>query len=177
MTVNGALSGTGAIALEAGGLFTAVQTGASTYSGSIAGGGTFAKQGAGTLTLDGPLNVSTLNVDAGTLNVKTNASNATVNVTANANFGASQTLTALNIIGTGVVGLTAPSPAGLSAIADDDPVTATDDALLDAFIGERSSHASGSDRPVPAVPEPGSFALLLAGALGLLSRRRSAPRV
>ena len=147
---------------------TVNSTFSTTFSGII-GGGTFTKAGAGELTLDGALDVWTINANDGTLDLNANGNNAVVNVSNGAtivNIGVSQTLTAL-IIGDGatvVLDAVAPSPAAPFAEG-----FATDDAgAASAFGGEAST--------VAVVPEPGSVALLAFGALGLIGRRRRATR-
>ena len=114
-------------------------------SGGIAGAFTVTKVGAGTTHLSGTHTFSTLTTSAGTTNVDSAlATTATVNANATTNFTVSQTFGALNI---GTVALANP---------------------LTAFSGSEG----GTHLSVAAVPEPGSIALLLVGALGLGSRRR-----
>ncbi len=129
-------------------------TAATTYAGSIEGGGTLTKQGTGALNLTGALNAWTINANAGTTNVGTNANYAVFNANATTNFSVSQTLTALNIAD----GVTVTFGDGL-------PFAGAPDKLA-GFGG------SGAVAGTGVVPEPGSMGLLLVGALGLLGRRR-----
>lgn len=116
----------------------------SSYSGTITGLLEIDKVGTGALTLDGPLDFSTLTVTDGTLNLDSalGTGASTINANANVNIGVSQTLAVLNIGAGAVVTLeeTPPVPAGESA--------------------------------TQVVPEPGSAALLLGGVTALLGLRR-----
>ena len=118
--------------------------GSLTIAGAIGGAFKVTKVGAGTTTLSGAQNYTTLATNEGVTNVSGafTGGTATVNANATTNFTVSQTLAALNI---GTVPL-----AGLGAAP--------------AFTGGGSA----------VVPEPGSMGLLLTGALGLLARRRRA---
>jgi autotransporter-associated beta strand protein len=146
----GSLSGGGAtggeVALGANTL-TVGNAASTTFSGTISGAtGTLTKQGNGTLMLNGIQTYGTLTTNAGTTNVGSaiGTGGSTVNANATTNFSASQTLAALNI-GAGAV------------------VTFSD-----------TPPFAGFDAPALAVvPEPGSIALLFAGALVIGRRRRS----
>jgi hypothetical protein len=126
------------------------------YSGSLNGGGTFFKDGAGTLYFDGnsQLNVETIIAGAGTLNFDSDVNNASVIVAAVVNFGVSQKINDL-IIGDGAVvtltDLPGPPPGPFPGAAGD---------------------ALAGSVPVQAVPEPGTAALLLGGMLTMLGIRR-----
>ncbi len=139
----GALSGVaGTSILLNGGSLTAGAATVESYAGAIAGDGLFTKAGSGTLTLTGPLSMTTLTASAGTLNVSSPVGTgaSTINANATTNIDASQTLAALNIGTVPVVALgTGPEGASLGSAV---------------------------------VPEPGSFVLLALGAAGLLGRRR-----
>ncbi len=151
----GALSGAvgSEITLGATSVLTAGAVADTTFSGAINGGGVVTKQGAGLLRLDGTLNVWTINANAGTLNINTDGNNATVNANSTVNFGASQTLTALNIGAGAVVSFVSPPPF--------------------AGFGGEPSFDGGKGAPSSAVvPEPGTIGLLMVGVLGLMSRRR-----
>jgi autotransporter family porin len=96
-----------------------------TVNGAISGTGSVTNQGgaANVLTLGGAQSYATLNANAGTTNVNGSFTNGTsvVNVAANAhlNFGASQTLGALNIGAGAVVTMTAtPSLASTAAVPE-----------------------------------------------------------
>lgn len=132
-----------------GGTVEVTATNVLTVPGAISGvGNSLAKTGNGTLTLTGTQNYGTFKTSAGTTNVNGSFTGGTSTVNANAttNFGASQTLAALNI---GTVTF-APSESG-----------------SDAISGLGATSAFGADM----VPEPGSLGLLLTAALGLLARR------
>ena len=118
--------------------------------------GTLTKVGNGTLTLTGTQGYNALTTSAGTTNVNTSftGGTATVNANATTNFNASQTLGALNI-GAGAV-VTFGSGVPFAAVGAD---------------GKDSSPSFASGGSV-IVPEPGSLALLIVGALGVLGRRR-----
>ena len=109
--------------------------------------GTLTKAGAGTLNLTGPQTYATLNANGGVTNLNSALGTGTSTLNANAavNIKTSQTLAALNI-------------------ANGAQVTFGDGLPL---VGEPEKFAT------PAlVPEPGALGLLLAGAPGLLGRRR-----
>jgi hypothetical protein len=115
-----------------------------------------------TLTLSGPQNYPTLNADAGTTHVTGSftGGTATVNVAATLNFGANQTLAALNIAAGAVVTLDESFQFGPAVAGDDGGMTDG---------GDLSPLSSQSG--VQAVPEPGSLSLLLLGVLGIAGRR------
>ena len=123
------------------------------------------KVGTGTLQLNGVQTYSTLNTQGGRTDLNNTLGTGTsiLNANAQTNITVSVTLGALNIGAGAVVTLGNPPPPA-PALAGD--------ALADGFseVGDALAGA-----PVQGVPEPGSAALLLAGALGLLSRRR--PRI
>ena len=148
----GSLSGGGVlggeVALGGNTLTVGDATPATGFSGTISGAtGTVVKVGAGTLTLNGVQTYGTLTANAGITNVNSALGTGTsvVNANATVNFGASQTLAALNI-------------------ADGVEVT----------FGDEPGLVGGPEKfGAPAlVPEPGSMGLLLVGALGVLGRRR-----
>ena len=120
-----------------------------TVANAISGTGTVTNDGglANVLTLTGAQDYAVLNANAGTTNVNGSFTNGTAVVNANAttNFGASQTLGALNI-------------------ADGVEVTFGD--------GLPFAPAPVKFGAAGVVPEPGSLALLAVGALGVLGRRR-----
>ena len=107
------------------------------------------KTGLGALGLNGDQDYPVLTTTAGVTNINGSFTNGTSTVNANSttNFGASQTLGALNI-GAGTVVTFGSGPF--------------------AFTGGGGSKAAASS----VVPEPGSISLLLVGALGILNRRR-----
>ncbi len=116
-------------------------------TGGMDGAFTATKVGAGTTTLSGAQNYSTLTTSDGITNVSGGFTGGTSTVNANAttNFTASQTLGALNI-GAGAV------------------VTFSGPPSLAGFGGESNFGAA-------VVPEPGSMGLLLTAGLGILARR------
>ncbi len=118
-----------------------------TVTAPISGTGSVTNAGGASnvLNLDGAQGYALLTASAGTTNVNGSFTNGTATVNANStvNFGASQTLGALNI-GAGAVVTFGSGPF--------------------AFAGGKGATA--------VVPEPGSLGLLMAGALGLLGRRR-----
>ena len=123
--------------------------------GSTVTGTTLTKLGAGTLTLAGTQTYATLNANGGVTSV-TNVNSAlgtgtsTINANATVNINTSQTLAALNI-------------------ADGVEVTFGDGM---AFAGEPEIFGAAA-----LVPEPGSLAFLMVGALGCLGRRRRSAQV
>jgi fibronectin-binding autotransporter adhesin len=143
---------------------TVTSTATTTFSGSIAGGGLLVKEGAGTLSLDGSsdLNIWTIVVNGGTLNVDSDVNNAVVIVSDNTivNLGVSQKMTDL-IIGDGAVVTLESSPGPLPG-----PLAGGD---LDS---QAAGDALAGSVPVQAVPEPGTAALLLGGMLTMLGIRR-----
>ena len=129
------------------------------YSGGISDGsgtnplavGTVTKAGAGTLTLSGTQTYKTLNANGGVTNLNSALGTGTSTINANAavNINASQTLAAL-------------------IIADGVEVTFGDGLPFDGGPDKGAAFGGGT----AAVPEPGSAGLLLAGALGFLSRQK-----
>ncbi len=116
-------------------------------AGSTVTGSSLEKIGAGTLRIDGTQTYSTLTTTAGTTNINSmlGTGTSTVNANATTNFSSSQTLAALNIGAGAVVTFTSVPP---------------------PFAGDGGKLTAG------VVPEPGSMALLMVGALGVLGRRR-----
>ena len=137
--------GAGAVTDNAAIIFN--RSNALTVTAPISGTGSVTNAGGASnvLNLDGAQGYAVLNANTGTTNVNGSFTNGTATVNANSrlNFGASQTLGALNI-GAGVV--------------------VTFGAGAPAFAGGKGASA--------VVPEPGSIGLLMVGALGLLGRRR-----
>jgi autotransporter-associated beta strand protein len=127
-------------------------------AGSTVTGSTLTKAGNGTLILGGTQTYSTLTTSAGTTNVNSalGTGSSTLNANATTNIGASQTLSALNI-GAGAVVTFGDGPFAFGF----------GDAPEPAFAGGSTALTSAA-----VVPEPGSMALLLTSALGLLCRRR-----
>ena len=161
------------------------RTDALTVSNAITGPGSVNQEGTGTTTLNGALDFPVANINDGRLNldsvlanatindnngilvVNANANNSTVNVADETYFTVNQTLAALNITGGGVATLGAAPPSS--------PSDAPQEADL-PVIGMQSPAAVLADGGVQAVPEPGAMGLLLFGVLGLLGRRRPAPK-
>jgi autotransporter-associated beta strand protein len=146
-------SGAKSVAIAAGAL-TVNQAADTVYDGSITGTGILEKAGAGTLALTGIVDVSTVTVNDGTLNLHVAAGTGTSTINANdaVNLGTDQTLAALNIGASGVVtvgALPPPSPG--------EPLAA---------------FAAPAVENVAPVPEPGAAALLLTGFAMFLRRRR-----
>ncbi len=163
----GNLTGTIGSAIDLGptSTLTVNSTVSTDYSGSIGGGGTLSKEGTGLLWLrgDSELNVWSILVNDGTLNVDSNVNNASVVVSTIANFGVSQRMTELIIADGAVVTLgdlpgPPPAPFAAGGLADGDGLAAGN-ALADSV-------------PVQGVPEPGTAALLLGGMLTMLGIRR-----
>ena len=149
-------------------------------SGSAVAGSTLTKIGAGTLTINGTQCYTALISKAGvtTANTPIGTGASTVSVSpasgaAAVNFGANQTLAALDIGNGGVVtlvsggGPVAPSFGDESSFVFEDP---TADATMTG--GGFSSPTAALAAPALAVPEPGTLALLAVGVLRLLGRRR-----
>ena len=126
-----------------------IVNGTTTIDPDIENGGIL-KTGAGTLNLDGVQNYGSLEATGGTtnLNQPLGTGFSTLTATATVNLATSQTLASLDIGAGGAVQLGAPGPAPLPG----------DDLGAGAVV---------------AVPEPGTFSLLLCGALGVLFRRRT----
>ena len=116
-------------------------------AGSTVTGTTLTKIGAGALTLAGTQTYATLNANAGVTNVNSvlGTGTSTINANATTNIAVSQTLSVLNI-------------------ADGVEVT----------FGTGLPFGGAPEKFGAAVliPEPGSLALLMVGALGCLGRRR-----
>ena len=143
LATNSSIGGTGNIVIN------------STVSES-GGARTLTKVGTGKLELNGLQNYTTLNTQSGRtdLNNILGTGTSIINADAQTNITVSETLAALNIGAGAVVTLGNPPPSAPESFAE---------ALLDFGDGAN---------PVQAVPEPGSAALLVSGALGLLLRRR-----
>ena len=141
--MNRAISGTGKVVKQ--GTGAVIISGAQSYAVLETTGGT--------TTLTTSLPNAEIDNTGGILNVNADATGSTVNVSGTTNFGASQTLAALNIAAGGVVTLGAPGPApGEAAFATDFDLAGI---------------------PAQGVPEPCVAALML-GGLGVLvgARRR-----
>jgi PEP-CTERM motif len=132
-------------------------------SGAVGGATrTLTKAGAGILNLDGDISLQTLTALNGTLNVNGSLTTGTAAVTVTDTVGGapttlrfgsvSQTLSSLSI------------GAGVTVVLTSDPATG-------AFSGVDNVDKGLSLGGNAAVPEPGTFALLLVGALGGLARR------
>lgn len=126
---------------------------AQSYHGAITGSsGTLVKNGSGSLLLDGTQTYGTLTNENGetVVNSALGTGSSSVNVNAGTvKFGSvSQTLSSLSIS----AGATVTFSSGAAS-----------------FTGSGKSPSSGAPA---AVPEPGTLGLLVAGALGLLHRRR-----
>ena len=144
-----------------------IGSGLLTISSPISGGaGALTKDGSGTLTLTGLQNYATLTTGGGITNltVALGTSSSTINANARTNFTTSQTLAALNIGEGGVVVLGAIAPAPLFQEPDEKFAFSPD--------SELSTISLDGDAFGPAVPEPGTVALLLGAAAALLSRRQ-----
>jgi hypothetical protein len=144
---------------------TVTSTTDTTYSGSLNGGGTLIKEGAGKLYFDGSseLNVETIIADTGTLDFDSDVNNASVIVNGVVDFGVSQTINDLTIADGAVVTLgdlpgPPPSPFAAGGLGDGDGLAAGD--------------ALAGSAPVQGVPEPGTVALLLGGMLTMFGIRR-----
>ena len=137
---------TGNLSLVTSSTHTVTLTGGASYTGEMT------NNGPGTLNLEGPQNISTLNANGGTTNVKgaLGTGRSTVNANATVNFETSQTLAALNI-GDGV------------------EVTFGDGSNALSFFPSDNGGLKGS----ATVPEPGSLGLLLVGSSLLALRRRA----
>ena len=115
--------------------------------------------------INGAQTYTTLNANAGTtiINTLLGSGGSTVNVGANLTFGVSEKLTALNIgAGGRVILAAAPSPAP------------EDSAVVMEGIFADFDQAGIGGSPLPALPEPNAFGLVLLGALGFFRRRAAA---
>ena len=155
-----------------------VATGATLTVGNALTAGTLTKQGDGTLNFGvaAPLaGVGNLASTAGTTNVNTALGSGSAAVTltgaSTVKFGSvSQTLGSLTIGAGSTVILTS----GIASFSGEAP------SFGDSFGGEAGGEVPSFGDFAPsfdgtaAVPEPGAIGLLLAGALGILNRRRKA---
>jgi autotransporter-associated beta strand protein len=189
----GPLAGAGTVQKGATGsnLTVTVPTGgSSTFSGTITGGGNFAKAGPGTQTLSGANDYTGLTtVSAGTLATLGGGTLGTGNVTVadaagailslgnNVSIADSATLTfgtnsAIVLAGAGgtseVLTSLVKSTATSQTLSTPGTYTAME---LNSFFGV-SSFSSPNGETLTIVPEPAAFALLGLGSLSLLARRR-----
>ena len=151
-TFAGLITGNFSLVIATDGSHTVTLAGGASYTGEMT------NNGPGTLNLEGPQNISTLNANGGTTNVNGPlGTGGTSDVVANADihFGSvSQTLASLTI------------GAGATVTFSSGPVSFT------ASGGRKAMSFGGTS----GVPEPGSAGLLAAGALALLARRRRGDR-
>jgi len=184
------IAGTGQIALgSSGSLTVGVNSGSSSFGGTITGTGTLIKAGSGTLALQSALVLSgELQLNGGTLALGGyNLTVATLHITGNSTIdfaGGSSTLNATNFIIDAGVTLTianwtaaadyfyaqnwSGATAGVRGAAPMNQVT------FSGFTAAQTQWQS-FDHQVTPVPEPSAYgALLLAGTVWLVRRRRAA---
>jgi fibronectin-binding autotransporter adhesin len=181
------ISGTGLIDLSTSGYLTVgVNSGSSTFGGTIAGTGTLEKAGSGTLTFTSNIDFGgTLTLSGGTLALSDISLTAgTLLVTGNSiiDFGGASTLDVnLLTISDGVT-LTIQNWAGAAdffytqnwtgAVLDTTGVAPMNQVTFTGFTADKTAWSS-YDRQIAPVPEPSTYgAILLAIAGGLLGWRR-----
>jgi len=171
-------------------LTTALASGTSTYAGNIANGTgavVVTNSGSGTLILGGSLTMAGLNANAGTVQLAQSGSIAAVNVASGATVAlaahSGSTRNVLSISSLTISGFTST----LATANDSSTNNATymsaatrgqsSKAGVLTDTGRALAQASDASPASPeAVPEPGVFGMLLAGALGLFGIRRKGGR-
>ncbi len=191
------IGGTGRIDLGTGGgyLGIGINSGSSTFGGSLTGTGTLEKLGGGTLTLNsdisdsnatlklsgGTLQLSNADLTLGTLNVTANSiidfagTASTLNLT-NLNLTAGVTLTILNWQAAVDFFASANWAGAVHDFAGSSPMNQI---IFSGFSGNTTGWASGTNEIRPFVPEPSTYGAILIGTLvgvfgckQLLARRK-----